>query len=406
MNRSPTKLAGGVRTGTDAILDSGDWIEQLAGSRVAVLAHGASVTRDFVHLVDALLERNVRPVRLFGPEHGLRGEAQDMIPVTSEVDAMTGLPCVSLYGHDEDSLTPRPEQLEDIDVLLIDLQDVGSRYYTYMYTAMLAAQAATAAGARTVVLDRPNPIGTAREGGSVHPGFESFVGMLPLPNRHGLTLAQVLEYARLAGRTIDFEAIPVQGASGGESAVDPFLSGAPWVMPSPNMPTRDTALVYPGLCLLEGTNLSEGRGTTRPFELFGAPWMDAVQVGRSLHEMELPGVRFRVAGFEPGFQKWAGHRCRGLQLHVTDPEVFRPVLTGLAIVWTCRRLHPDDFAWRSEAYEFVADRPAIDLLFGQDQTRGLIDDEADFDVVRDSLLSPVPNARLEEASRFLYGIAS
>lgn len=387
-------------TGCDVLLGDEARLQPLRGARVGLLAHAASITRDHVHLLDALLARGVRPQRLFGPEHGLRGEAQDMIPVEGGVDALSGIPCVSLYGHDEPSLTPRRADLEGLDVLLVDLQDVGSRYYTYVYTAMLAVEAAAAAGVHCVILDRPNPLGGRWEGSPVMPGFESFVGMLPLPQRHGLTLAEVLAFARTHGRDVPCEVIPASGWN--REASDP-MAGFPWVLPSPNMPTVDTARVYPGLCLLEGTNLSEGRGTTRPFEIFGAPWIDAHRLRETLLALELPGVHFRPLGFRPTFQKWAGQTCLGLQLHVTDPERFRPLRTGVAIVWACASLFPDAFAWRAEAYEFVADRPAIDLLFGNDRPRLLIEAGAPFEEVLATVLSDVDDPARAMALRPEYG---
>ena len=372
-----------VACGLDVLLADDARLDQLRGARVGLLGHAASVTASFEHAIDALSEAGVPLKRLFGPEHGLRGEAQDMIAVDAGVDPLSGIETVSLYGHTFESLTPPAGSLDDLDVVLIDLQDVGSRYYTYVYTAWLVARACSRAGVRAWVLDRPNPLGRPTEGPTVDDGFASFVGLQPLPNRHGLSVAEVLRFAAQS-EAFDFEIV--------STSVDVSASwfdehDAPWVMPSPNMPTLETAVVYPGMCLVEGTNLSEGRGTTRPFELFGAPYVDAVALREELRALDLPGIRFRLASFEPTFQKWARQGCRGLQLHVTDRERFLPLQTGAAILWACRRLF-EGFAWRVDAYEFVDDIPAIDLLFGSARPRQLIDGGASFDELSKALQTP------------------
>lgn len=321
-----------------------------------------------------------------------------MISVETALDPLTGIPTVSLYGTSFASLAPTAEQLADLDVIIIDLQDVGSRYYTYVYTAMMTAEAAAAAGVDVLVLDRPNPIGGAVEGPDVRDGFESFVGMLPLPNRHGLTLAEVLRYASNRGRGGHVNVLSAEGWRR-----DAYFDehDAPWVMPSPNMPTLDTAIVYPGMCLLEGTNASEGRGWTRPFEVFGAPYVDAYLLADTLRGLELPGVVYRPLSFEPTFQKWGRTRCSGLQLHVTDRTTFHSYETGAAIVWAMSSLF-DEFAWRDEAYEFVDDIPAIDLLFGSAAPRTAIDTGCTWEELRDLIqtsgasLAEVKAARLPD----------
>jgi len=361
----------------------------LGGRRVGLLCHPASVAADLVHVVDRLIQLGVRPVRLFGPEHGVRGEAQDMIGVDGATDARTGIPVSSLYGSTFASLSPTAADLAELDVLVVDLQDVGSRYYTYIWTMGLAMQAAAAAGVAVVVLDRPNPLGGAAaavEGGPVHPGFESFVGLGSVPVRHGLTIG---EMARLiAGgispgpppfnRPLDVEVqvVPMRGWRR-DMAFD--QTGLPWVLPSPNMPTVDTAFVYPGLCLLEGTNLSEGRGCTRPFEIVGAPFLDGHRLAVDLARMDLPGLVCRPLTLRPTFHKFAGQPCGGVQFHVTDRGAFRPLRTGIAFLTAARRQAPDAFAWRSEAYEFVASTPAIDLLAGTDELRRGVEAGASLD---------------------------
>ena len=345
------------------------------------MANPTTVDRRLEHAAD-LLHRHpdVDLRRLFGPEHGLRGSAQDMVGVADDTDAATGLTAVSLYGTTLQSLSPTPEQLAGLDVLLFDIQDVGARYYTYAATMALCMRAAGAGGIKVVVLDRPNPIGgTAVEGGGLDEGLENFCGLYPVPQRHGLTLGELAKlYNDTFGIGCELDVVPCEGWS--RSAYFDEC-GLPWVMPSPNMPTPDTALVYPGMCLLEGTNLSEGRGTTRPFELFGAPFIGGDALAEELRRWDLPGVRFRPCVVEPAFHKFRGERCGALQLHVTDRDAFEPYRTGLAVLVAVRRLWPESFAWRTEPYEFRDDVPAIDLLTGRPAVRQAIDGGAPLDEV-------------------------
>jgi uncharacterized protein YbbC (DUF1343 family) len=307
--------------------------------------------------------------RLFGPEHGFTGEAQDLEGVTGEArDPVTGVPVVSLYGDTFESLKPTPDQLRGLDVLVIDLQDVGSRYYTFQATMLYCMEAAAAVGLPVVVLDRPNPLGlTAVEGPTVRPGFESFVGAHPIATRHGMTIG---ELARLykAERVPDAD-LTVVACRGYRRSGLVIWAGLFEVPPSPNMPAARTADVYPGMCLVEGTNLSEGRGTTRPFEYVGFPGLSPARVAGRLREERVPGADFAPAVFRPTFQKHAGRSCGGCLVRVTDYDVFRPVRTGLAVLAAFRDLLGDRFRWRTERYEFVDDKPAIDLLFGSDRER-------------------------------------
>jgi uncharacterized protein YbbC (DUF1343 family) len=354
-----------VRTGLDVLRDS-NW-QPLRSRSVGLVCHPASVDSRLRHAVELLAAApEVTLAALFGPEHGFHGVAQDLIGVG---DAIAGAFRVhSLYGDTVESLRPTAEQLRGLDALVIDLQDIGSRYYTFQATMLYCLEAAAANKLAVFVLDRPNPIGgIAVEGPDLRPGFESFVGAHPIATRHGLTIGELARlYHAERGLDVDLEVI---ACDGWRRAMSFEQTGLPWVMPSPNMPTIDTAMVYPGQCLLEGTNLSEGRGTTRPFDLCGAPWIEPRELVRRLEHADLPGVRFRPALFRPTFQKFARQDCGGVQLHVTDREAFRPVRTGLAVLATLRDLSGTRFAWRTTEYEFVSNPCAIDLLFGSDRER-------------------------------------
>lgn len=348
-----------------------DRFRELRGRTVGLVCNPTSVDRRLRHAADLLhAAPGLKLAALFGPEHGVRGDVQYMAAVGEEHDAKTGLPMFSLYGDAVESLRPRPEQLAGLDALVFDIQDVGARYYTYQATMMLCMEAAAAAGLGFVVLDRPNPLGGVLvEGPALRPGFHSFCGMHDLAPRHAMTVGELALLFRAERRLhLDLTILQCDGWRRDEG-----MGEVPWVLPSPNMPTVDTALVYPGMCLLEGTNLSEGRGTTRPFELFGAPWLDGERLARDLAALRLPGVAFRPASFAPTFDKHAGARCHGVQLHVTDRAAFRPVRTGVGCVLAARAQDPASFAWRSEPYEFVTGVPAFDLLCGSAREREAIE---------------------------------
>ncbi len=336
----------------------------LAGRRVGLLCNPTAVDAELRHAVELLGARgDIELAALFGPEHGVRGAAQDMISVDTDHDVKSGLPVHSLYGHTTASLTPTAAMLDEIDVLVYDVQDVGSRYYTFVWTMVLAMRACAAAGKAFVVLDRPNPIGGVQiEGGAITPGFESFVGLVSCPNRHGMTAGEIARW-RHAVEKLDLE-LAVIGMRGWARDMHYDHTGLPWVMPSPNMPTVDTALVYPGMCLVEGTELSEGRGTTRPFELAGAPWVDGDRLAADMTAMDLPGCKLRPVVYHPMFHKGGGGPVGGVQIHVTSVEAFRPYRTGVAFVKACHDQDPAKFQWRHRAYEFVDTIPAIDLLAG------------------------------------------
>ncbi|MBH23838.1 MAG: hypothetical protein CMH57_05085 [Myxococcales bacterium] len=352
-----------IRVGLERLLHDEAYQDLTQGRAVGLLVNPTSVDVRLRHAVELAQEAGWNITRLFGPEHGVRGEAQDMEAVDVATDPLSGLPCVSLYGHDLESLKPDPAHLEGIDVLVIDLQDIGARYYTYIYTAAFCAEVCGELGIDVIVCDRPNPLGgEVVEGNVVLPEHRSFVGAYPLATRHGMTFGELMRYfERWCGLSCDLTVIPMEGWRRFMWYDDTLL---PWVMPSPNMPTLDTAIVYPGQCLLEGTELSEGRGTTRPFELFGAPWLDAVALEERLTRRALPGCLWRQVSFKPTCRKHAETNCRGLQLHVTHRDAFRSLTASLAILQDILALHPDEFTWRSRAYEFVTDQLAIDLLLG------------------------------------------
>ncbi len=348
-----------VLSGLDVLL--GRLRTLLGGQSVGLLCHPASVTADLTPAAEALMRvKDVNLRRLFAPEHGITGAAQDLVLVGHEKDPLTGLPVMSLYGP---RLDPDPRVLEGLDALIVDLQDVGARYYTYNWTMALAMKAAARANLPVIVLDRPNPLGGERlEGNWPEAGWSSFVGLYPLPIRHGMTMGELAGYLNDRHELgCDLTVVPMLGWRRGMAWED---TGLPWVAPSPNMPTPDTARVYPGGCLVEGTNLSEGRGTTRPFEWIGAPYLDGPRLARALERRGLPGVRFRPVGFEPAFHKWKSQRCGGVQIHVTDAARFKPFAAYLALIAEARRQAPRHFRWRRPPYEFERVRLPMDLLCG------------------------------------------
>jgi uncharacterized protein YbbC (DUF1343 family) len=350
----------------------------IAGRRWALLANQAAVTVSLDPAREALAASAGPPALLLVPEHGLDGVAQDMEAVDDARDGLTGAPVRSLYGGDVATLAPRGEDLAGLDVVVVDLPDIGSRYYTFAATMDAVLAGCEAAGVEVVVLDRPNPIGgLGREGGPVMPGCESFVSRLPTPIRHGLTLGELA--LLLARERYPRLSLGVVTCVGWSRASWWDRTGLPWVAPSPNMPTLATAALYPGLCLVEATTLSEGRGTTRPFELVGAPWAEAGAVVGRLRGLGLPGVACRAARFRPEFGKHAGRVCAGVELHLTDRDILEPVALGLEIVKAFHDLHPDAFGWRAEPYEFVADVPALDLLTGSPEARACIESGEPFD---------------------------
>ena len=357
-----------MQTGLDRLIRDSTRVQRLCSSRVGLLAHPASVSRGLAHAVDVLAELGIVPEVLFGPEHGWAGHAQDMIGVGDATVATKGTRIVSLYGETFADLSPKPSDLEGLDVVIVDMQDVGARYYTFVWTAVLVARACRDKGIRVLVLDRPNPIGGATiEGKLQNASFLSFVGLERVPIRHGLTIGEIVAWrARREGYAELVEVLAVDGL--GRDAHASSWDRA-FVMPSPNMPTYDTSLVYPGGCLLEGTNLSDGRGTTRPFEITGAPWVDGRKLAEGLAATGLPGFIARPLGFEPTFHKHAKQSCGGVQIHVTDARTFRPVATYVALIALAHHASREDFRFRTERYEFVDHIPAFDLLIGSAEAR-------------------------------------
>jgi uncharacterized protein YbbC (DUF1343 family) len=354
-----------VTTGLEGLLDR---ISQgTVHGRVGLVSNPASVDAELTHAADRLANApGVTLAALFGPQHGFRSDLQDnMIETPHGDDRARRVPVYSLYSETRE---PTAEMLKGLDFLVIDLQDIGTRIYTYVYTMANCLRACARHGVRAVVCDRPNPIGGARvEGPMLRDGWTSFVGQFPIPMRHGMTIG---ELARLFnehfGIGTELDVVPMEGWRR-EMYFD--HTGLPWVMPSPNMPTLDSAIVFPGAVLFEGTNISEGRGTTRTFELIGAPWIDGERLAEAMNRRNLPGVRFRPVFFEPTFQKHAQKTCGGCQIHVLDRAAFEPVASGVALLEEFRRQNPGRFGWKPPPYEYEHERLAIDLLFGSDALR-------------------------------------
>ncbi|HVE57082.1 MAG TPA: DUF1343 domain-containing protein [Pyrinomonadaceae bacterium] len=372
LERKPIKL------GLEKILD--EQIDLLENLRVGLICNQATVNHQFRHAADLFFENpKINLTTLFGPQHGIRGDVQDnMIETTHMTDRYTGLPVYSLYSETRE---PTEEMLRNIDVLVFDLQDVGCRVYTFIYTMANAMKSCAKFGKKFIVLDRPNPIGgIAVEGNVLEIGQESFVGQYPIPMRHGLTAGELAElFNREFSIGCDLEVVKMDNWAR-EDFYDE--TDAPWVMPSPNMPTVDTSVVFPATVYFEGTQVSEGRGTTRPFEIVGAPYIDSKEFAEALTSLELPGVIFRPIEFLPTFQKHSGNGCGGVFLHVTDRAAFEPVFTGIAMIKTIFDLYPEEFAWKNTAYEYVFDRNPFDVIAGTTKIREMFEQKASFEDLR------------------------
>ena len=349
-----------VRLGIEVLLH--ERRKLLTGARAGAVVHPASVLSSLQHSADALhSEASFRLVSLFGPQHGARGEKQDnMVESQFYVDPDTRLPVHSLYGE---TRWPTEEMMSDLDLLVFDLQDVGTRVYTFIHTLAYCMEACARYGKQFVVLDRPNPInGVQVEGNLLDPAYASFVGRFPLPMRHGMTVGELaLLFNSEFGIGCPLTVVPMQGWRRRDWHDQ---TGLPWVMPSPNLPTLDTATVYPGMVLVEGTQVSEGRGTTRPFEYVGAPYVNGRKLAGRLNELRLEGVFFRPIYFEPTFQKHAHEMCGGIQVHVKDRARFEPLLAGIALLAAIRDLYPNQFRWRQPPYEYESKRMPIEILCG------------------------------------------
>jgi uncharacterized protein YbbC (DUF1343 family) len=376
-----------LHLGSELLLDFPRYQNRLDGKRVGVVCNPASVDGRLRHIADRLLAHpRTRLSAIFGPQHGFRSDVQEnMIESGHGRDAVRRVPVYSLYSETRE---PTSAMLAEVDVLLVDLQDVGTRIYTYVYTMANCLRAARRHGIPVIVCDRPNPIGgEAVEGPMLEPGFESFVGQFPIPMRHGMTVGELARLFNDAfGIGAALEVVPIEGWRRDMYFDD---TGIPWVLPSPNMPTLETAIVYPGTVLFEGTNVSEGRGTTKPFELVGAPWIVPETFAGALNELELPGVRFRPALFEPTFHKHAGAACGGCQIHVLDRSAFRPVQTGVALLEAFRSADPVRFAWREPPYEYEREKPPIDILAGSAALRTQIDTGVPADAIAASWIGSV-----------------
>jgi uncharacterized protein YbbC (DUF1343 family) len=348
-----------------------DRLDLLRGARVGLICNQSSVDHGWRHAADLFAEqRGIKLTALFGPQHGIRGDVQDnMVETAHAVDRKTGIPVYSLYSETRE---PTEEMLENVDVLVFDMQDVGCRIYTFIYTLANCMRAARRDGKRVIVCDRPNPItGEAVAGTVLEAEYASFVGQFPIATRHGMTVSELaLMFNEHFQIGCDLENVLMEGWSR-EQWLDE--TDAPWVMPSPNMPTLETATVFPGTVHLEGTQLSEGRGTTRPFELVGAPYIDGDEYARQLARLELQGVHFRACGFQPTFQKHAGRGCGGVQIHVLDRREFEPVIVGVATVKMAYDLYTDHFRWKEPPYEYVLDQNPFDVIAGTDKLRAAIE---------------------------------
>jgi len=361
-----------VLTGLDVCIR--EEFSRFRGKSVGVVCHQASISGECRHILDYLLPRHesgeLKVVAAFGPQHGIWGHTQDnMIEWEGYVDPRTGLPFYSLYGENR---KPTAAMLDGVEELIFDVQDVGARYYTFIWTLAHCMEACAELGIPVTILDRPNPIeGTTVEGPGHDMAFKSFVGLYSLPVRHGMTVGEVGLYLR--DNWIPGSEVNVVQMEGWERGMMFSDTGLHWGMPSPNMPSEDTALVYPGMCLVEGTKLSEGRGTTRPFEFFGAPFIDAWELCDAVNALGLSGVWLRPVHFEPTFQKHKGVTCGGGFIHVTDRNAFESVLTTMAILGQIRRLYGEQFEWLSPPYEYEYDLMPIDILAGGSGVKEMVD---------------------------------
>lgn len=375
-------------------------LDLLRGKRIGILSNPASVDPNLRHIVDLLWQHgNVQLTTLMGPQHGARGETQDnMVEWQDYRDSTTGLPVYSLYSE---TRKPTPDMLQDVDVLVIDLQDVGTRVYTFVYTMALAMEACQECNVEVIVLDRPNPInGHTVEGPVLEPEFSSFVGLYPLPVRHGMTIAELAGYFNQKMKIgCRLQVVPMRGWRRSMFFEE---TGLPWVIPSPNIPTPDSALAYPGTVLFEGTNLSEGRGTTRPFEVSGAPWIQPELLLPIVKDLQQGSVQFRPFSAVPTFHKWQGKMIGGVQIHVTDRRNFSPVRTGIGLLMAYRTLDTKRFQWQDPPYEYESQKLPFDILCGTDSIRCQIETGLDLDTIVSSWKSSLERFKVIRKDYLLY----
>lgn len=378
----------------------GERLDLLRGARVGLICNQASVTHELAHVADIIHEQDgIDLTALFGAQHGIRGDVQDnMVETAHDIDKETGLPVYSLYSETRE---PTEEMLDKVDVLVFDMQDVGCRIYTFVYTLANCMRAARQYGKRVVVCDRPNPIGGVQVAGAVlEPEYASFVGQFPIATRHGMT---VCELAKMFNEHFDIGCeIEMVLMDGWEREQWFDQTDAPWVMPSPNIPTLDSAIVFPGTVHVEGTQVSEGRGTTRPFELVGAPYIDAAEYARRLESIGLPGVYYRPTYFQPTFQKHARVTCGGVQIHVTDRASFEPVISGVATVKLAYDMYPEEFRWKEDAYEYVYDKNPFDVISGTNKLRESFERGDSIEAIQESWRERLEEFRRLRKSFLLY----
>jgi uncharacterized protein YbbC (DUF1343 family) len=369
-------------------------------ARVGLICNQASVDHGFRHAADLMHDHPGIDLRaLFGPQHGIRGDVQDnMIETEHSVDRKTGLPVHSLYSETRE---PTDAMLQDIDAFIFDMQDVGCRIYTFVYTLANCMRAARRLGKRVIVCDRPNPINGASVAGNIlEPEYASFVGQFPLPTRHGMTVGELAQMFNDHFKIeCDLEVIPMIGWKREFWHDD---TDAPWVLPSPNMPTLDAATVFPGTVHFEGTQVSEGRGTTKPFELIGAPYIDADAYADALNALGLAGVFFRSCGFQPTFQKHAGVSCGGVQIHVLDRDVFEPWVTGIAMAKFAHDMYPNEFRWKEPPYEYVYDKNPFDVIGGTAKIREAFEKGTELRTIEEETKAPLAEFKRLRETYLLY----
>jgi len=384
-----------IKTGLEVLL--AERRDLLSGRRVGLVTHPAAVRPDLTSILDALLAAGVRVTALFGPEHGFDASGEDGAAIRDSVEPRTGLPIYSLYGPVRE---PTAEMLADVDLLLFDMQDVGARFYTFVSTLYHVLRGAAKAGCPVIVLDRPNPInGLAVAGPLLRSGLESFVGVAPMPIRHGMTMGELARY--LNSECELGASLTVIGMRGWRRYMWFDETGLPWVPTSPAMPHLSTATVYPGTCLVEGTNLSEGRGTALPFEVVGAPWLDGYRLAETLNKVGLPGVRFRPLSFVPSSSKHAGVACGGVQVHVVRRDAFCPVTAGLYLIAAARAQAPAEFQFLPSSWE--GKPPHFDLLAGTPRLREGIEAGEPVQALVDSWAVEVARFEQERKRYLLYG---